>query len=44
MAVANHDREFAQQLFARIGNDWDAVVWGSKEKFDAGKTTFSAAN
>jgi hypothetical protein len=44
MAVANHDREFAQQLFARIGNDWDAVVWGSKEKFDASKTMFSAAN
>jgi hypothetical protein len=24
--------------------DWDAAVWGSKEKFDAGKTTLSAAN
>lgn len=44
MAVANHDREFAQQLFARIGNDWDASVWGSKAKFDASKTMFSAAN
>ena len=44
MAIAHHDREFAQQLFARIGTDWDAAVWGSKEKFDAGKTTLSAAN
>lgn len=43
MAVAHDDNEFAQQLFARIGNDWDATVWHSKEKFETSKVAAAAA-
>jgi hypothetical protein len=30
-------------LFARIGNDWDATVWHSKEKFETSKVAATAA-
>jgi hypothetical protein len=41
MAVRQGDREFAQQLFARIADDWDEDVWHSKEHFTRAKTTLS---
>jgi len=41
MAVRQGDREFAQQLFTRIGDDWDEDVWHSKENFTRGKSTLS---
>jgi hypothetical protein len=39
MAVREGDREFAQQLFARIGDNWNARVWGSKDKFESHKSS-----
>jgi Domain of unknown function (DUF4034) len=44
MAVRQGDREFAQQLFARIGDNWNQRVWGSKDKFDSSKTSLSQAD
>ncbi len=38
MAVAQHDREFAQQVVSVIGNDWDASVWHTKGQFETAKT------
>lgn len=38
LALRAGDTETAQQLFARIGNDWAAGVWGSKARFDASRT------
>jgi Domain of unknown function (DUF4034) len=45
MAVRQKDSEFAQQVFSRIGDNWDEDVWGSKAKFDKSKSslTLSAA-
>jgi len=43
MAVKTHDADFARQLFNRIGDDWAAAVWGSKEKFDNAKSKVAAA-
>lgn len=37
MAVRAGDRDFAQQLFQRIGDDWSQRVWGSKDKFESSK-------
>jgi hypothetical protein len=41
MAVRQGDREFAQQLFERIGNNWNDRVWGSKDKFESSKASLS---
>lgn len=37
MAVRQGDKEVAQQLFARIGDNWSARVWGSKDRFENSK-------
>jgi Domain of unknown function (DUF4034) len=42
LAVRNHDADFAQQLFTRIGDNWDENVWGTKERFDKSKSSLSA--
>ena len=34
LAVRNHDQEFANQMFSRIGDDWDQGVWHTKANFD----------
>jgi hypothetical protein len=41
MAVRQGDQEFAQQLFARIGDNWNQRVWGSKDKFESSKASLS---
>jgi hypothetical protein len=42
MAVRQQeDREFAQQLFARLGDNWSERVWRSKDKFDRSKASLS---
>jgi hypothetical protein len=41
MAVRQGDSEFAQQLFARIGDDWDQNVWRGKERFESSKSSLS---
>lgn len=38
IALRAGDTATAQQLFARIGNDWAAAVWGGKPRFDASRT------
>ncbi len=38
LALRAADTTAAQTLFARIGNDWSAAVWGSKARFDASRT------
>lgn len=38
LAVRAGDTETAQQLFGRIGNNWDESVWRSKALFDASRT------
>jgi hypothetical protein len=38
LAVHGGDTATAQQLFARIGNDWSEPVWKSKAAFDAART------
>jgi hypothetical protein len=38
LAVHGGDKATAQQLFARIGNDWSEPVWKSKAAFDAART------
>jgi hypothetical protein len=38
LAIRTGDKETAQQLFARIGNDWDESVWKTKVRFDASRT------
>lgn len=42
MAIRQGDREFAQQLFERIGDNWNERVWGSKDKFESSKASLSA--
>lgn len=39
MAVRQGDQQFAQQLFARIGDDWSERVWRRREKFEDAKTS-----
>ncbi len=41
MALRAGDTEFAQQLFARIGDDWDQNVWHTKERFETSKSSLS---
>jgi hypothetical protein len=38
LAVRAGDTQTAQQVFARIGDDWDESVWRSKALFDASRT------
>jgi hypothetical protein len=38
LALRSGDAATAQQLFARIGNDWSESVWKTKGAFDAGRT------
>jgi hypothetical protein len=38
LALHRGDNATAQQLFARIGNDWSKAVWKTKEAFDAGRS------
>ncbi len=35
LAVRNHDTEFANQMFARIGDDWSQSIWRTKANFDS---------
>ena len=41
MAARQRDSEFAQQIFGRIGDNWDETVWGSKAEFDWSKASFT---
>jgi len=41
MAVRQKDSQFSQQIFARIGDNWDEEVWGGKVKFDKSKASFA---
>jgi Domain of unknown function (DUF4034) len=41
MAVRQGDRTFAQQMFARIGDDWDEEVWRSKERFNNARSSLT---
>jgi hypothetical protein len=43
IAIHQKDTQFAQLLFARIGDNWAENVWGTKEKFDKSKTSDVAA-
>lgn len=38
LAVRAGDKEAAQQIFARIGDNWNESVWHSKALFDASRT------
>ncbi len=38
LALRAGDNETAQQMFARIGMDWNQRVWRSKARFDASRT------
>jgi hypothetical protein len=38
LALRAGDTETAQQMFARIGNDWNESVWKTKALFDASRT------
>jgi hypothetical protein len=44
MAVRQGDREFAQQLFARIGDNWNEQVWRSKDKFEGSRASSSQSH
>jgi hypothetical protein len=44
LAVRSGDAATAQQLFARIGNDWNESVWKTKAAFDAGRTGQNAGD
>jgi hypothetical protein len=37
-ALRAGDAQTAQQMFARIGNDWEMDVWKTKALFDASRT------
>ena len=41
MALRQGDREYAQQLFARIGDNWNERVWRSKDNFDRSKSSLT---
>jgi len=43
LALRNNDQEFANQMFSRIGDDWDQSVWKTKENFDR-RTVVSPAS
>jgi hypothetical protein len=44
LALRSGDAATAQQLFARIGNDWSEPVWKTKAAFDAGRTGQAVGN
>ena len=44
LALSCGDAATAQQLFARIGNDWSESVWKTKAAFDAGRTGKAVGN
>jgi hypothetical protein len=44
MALRAGDAETAQQMFTRIGNDWEQSVWRSKAFFDASRTGKAVGN
>ena len=44
LALRSGDAATAQQLFARIGNDWSESVWKTKAAFDAGRTGKAVGN
>ena len=44
LAVQSGDAATAQQLFARIGNDWSESVWKTKAAFDGARTEKAAGN
>ena len=44
LALRNGDAATAQQLFARIGNDWSESVWKTKAAFDTGRIGNAAGN
>jgi hypothetical protein len=44
LALRSGDAATAQQLFARIGNDWSESVWKTKAAFDAGRTGQNAGD
>ena len=41
VALRMGDKEFAQTMFARIGDDWTQSVWGHKESFDQSKASLT---
>jgi hypothetical protein len=42
MAVRQQeDREFAQQLFGRLGDNWSERVWRSKDEFESSKASLN---
>lgn len=41
MALAAGDKQFAQQMFARIGDDWDQEVWRGKPMFENAKANLT---
>ena len=41
MAVRGGDKEFAQQIFGRIGDNWSKRVWREKRNFDYAKDSLS---
>jgi hypothetical protein len=44
LALRSGDAATAQQLFARIGNDWSESVWKTKAAFDAGRAGKAVEN
>lgn len=42
LAVLQNDMTLAQQLFARIGDDWDESTWKTKKYFDSCKVLAAA--
>lgn len=44
LALHGGDPSTAQELFARIGNDWSESVWKSKAAFDAARTGYAAGD
>jgi hypothetical protein len=44
LAVRSGDSATAQQLFARIGNDWSESVWKTKAAFDASRAGKAVGN
>jgi hypothetical protein len=44
LAVRSGDSATAQQLFARIGNDWSEWVWKTKAAFDVGRAGKAVGN
>ena len=44
LALGAGDEATAQKLFARIGNDWNKIVWKTKTQYDASRSGRSVAN